>query len=214
VRLRRQFSLSIYLLLAAGALYAQDATITGIVTDSADALVPGVAIKIRNIDTNIERSVVTNHEGSYTVTNLPPGPYEMTADKPGFRTYQKSGIVLEVQQILRTDLQLSLGNVSESIHVSAEVAVLNTENGAVKGDVLLNGEINDLPLDGRDFTDLAFLVPGVMPGAQGGQGSFASINGARQDSTNFYVDGFNDRNAKAATAQVRPNMDAMQEFNS
>jgi hypothetical protein len=87
--------------------------------------------------------------------------------------------------------------------------MLNTESGAIKGDVIVQQEINELPLDGRDFTDLAFLVPGVMPNAQGGQGSFASINGARGDSTNFYVDGFNNRNAKGAGAQVRPNMDAM-----
>ena len=209
----RQFCLLACALLAtAGALVGQEATVTGIVSDAASGVVPGVAIRIRNIETNIIRSVPTNHEGSYTVTNLPPGHYELTAELAGFKTYQESNITLETDQILRTDIQLVLGNVSESIHVTAEVAILNTENGAIKGDVIVQQEINDLPLDGRDFTDLAFLVPGVMPNAQGGQGSFASINGARADSTNFYVDGFNDRNARGAAAQVRPNMDAMQEF--
>ena len=139
--------------------------------------------------------MLTNHEGSYTITNLPPGPYELTAEMAGFRTYQQTGIVLEIEQILRTDIQLALGNVSESVHVTAEVAVLNTENGAIKGDVIVQQEINDLPLDGRDFTDLAFLVPGVMPGAAGRPGIVRIHQRRPADSTNFYVDGFNDRNA-------------------
>jgi Carboxypeptidase regulatory-like domain/TonB-dependent Receptor Plug Domain len=199
-------------LAALPALFAQDATITGIVTDSASAVVPGVSIKVRNTETNDTRTVVTNHEGNYTVYPLPVGKYELTAEMAGFRTHQQTGIVLEIEQTLRSDIQLVIGNVTESVQVTAQVAVLNTENGAIKGDVIVNQEINDLPLDGRDFTNLAFLVPGVMPNAQGGQGSFASINGARADSTNFYVDGFNNRNARGAAAQVRPNMDAMQEF--
>ena len=97
----------------------------------------------------------------------------------GFRKHRSTGIVLETGQTLRADVQLEIGSVTDSVHVTAEVAALNTENGAIKGDVIVQQEINDLPLDGRDFTDLAFLVPGVMPDAQGGPGSFASINGAR-----------------------------------
>ena len=85
--------------------------------------------------------------------------------------------MLQVDQVLRANLQLAIGNVNETVHVTAEVAPLNTENGAVKGDVIVQQEINDLPLDGRDFTD-PFLVPGVVPMAQGGQGSGMNINGA------------------------------------
>src|SRR3989442_416644 len=96
--------------------------------------------------------------------------------------------------------------------VTAEVAVLNTESGTIKGDVIVQAEIQDMPLNGRDFTELALLVPGVVPNAQGGAGSFASINGARGDNTNFVVDGFDDRNIRGAAAQLRPNVDAMQEF--
>src|SRR5262249_24033292 len=118
----------------------------------------------------------------------------------------------QVDQVLRANIQLTVGSVNESVSVTAEVTPLNTENGAIKGDVIVQQEINDLPLDGRDFTDLAFMVPGVMPMAQGGQGSGMNINGARSDSTNYYVDGFNDRNPRGAAAQARPNMSAMQEF--
>ncbi|MBI4905568.1 MAG: TonB-dependent receptor [Acidobacteria bacterium] len=191
---------------------AQDASVTGVVTDSQQAAIAGVQIKIRKTDTNIDREILTSHDGTYTVTSLPPGPYLLSASHPGFRTYQKTAIVLEIGQTYRNDIQLEIGNVTESVSVTADIAPLNTESGTVKGDVIVQAEINDLPLDGRDFTDLAFLVPGVMPNAQGGQGSFASINGARADSTNFYVDGFNNRNPRGAAAQVRPNMSAMQEF--
>ena len=188
------------------------ATVTGIVTDPAGAMAPQVLITIRNVDTNITRTVHTSDTGDYTITNLVPGPYELTAELTGFRNYNKSGIVLEIGQALRSDIRLEVGAVTESVNVTAEVAALNTESGTVKGDVIVQQELVDLPLEGRDFTDLAFLVPGVMPKAQGGQGSALNVNGARADSTNFYVDGFSNRNPRGAAAQVRPNMHAMQEF--
>ncbi|MBI3683704.1 MAG: TonB-dependent receptor [Acidobacteria bacterium] len=195
-------------------LYGQGdlATVTGGVTDPEQAAMPDVKITIRNVGTNIARSMQTNHEGYFTLTNLPPGAYELTAEKEGFRSYRATGIVLETGQNLRRDVRLMVGSVTESVTVSAEVPPLNTENGTIKGDVIIQAEIQEIPLNGRDFTELAFLVPGVVPNAQGGAGSFASINGARGDNTNFYVDGFNDRNIRGAAAQLRPNMDALQEF--
>ena len=193
-------------------LLAQDATVTGIVTDPAQALMPGVHITCRNVDTGITRTVQTNHSGSFTLTNLNPGNYQLRAEMKGFRSYEKTGIVLEIGQTMRDDIRLAVGAVNESVSVTADVAPLNTENGAIKGDVIVQQEIMDLPLDGRDFFDLAFLVPGVMPQAEGGQGSGLNINGARADSTNYYVDGFSNRNPRGAAPQVRPNMSAMQEF--
>ncbi len=188
------------------------ATVTGIVTDAAQAVMPGVTISIRHVETNIVRKIQTNEVGDFTITNLVPGIYELTAEMQGFRTYRETGIVLQVGQVLRNDIRMQVGSVTESVTVTAEVALLNTESGTVKGDVIVHAEIQDLPLEGRDFTDLAFLVAGVIPKAQGGQGSALNINGARADNTNFYVDGFNNRNARGAAAQVRPNFDAMQEF--
>jgi len=188
------------------------ATVTGVVSDTAGAVMPAVSITIRNVETNIARHVATNQTGDFTITNLAPGKYELTAEMTGFRPYRRSGIVLEIGQVLRDDVQLQVGAVTESVSVSAEAATINTESGTIKGDVIVHAEIQDLPLDGRDFTDLAFLVPGVMPRSQGGQGSAMNINGARADNTNFYVDGFNNRNPRGAAAQVRPNLDAMQEF--
>ena len=94
----------------------------------------------------------------------------------------------------------------------AHPAILNTQDGAIKGAVVVQEEIQAVPLDGRDFTDIAFLVAGVVPIAQGGAGSAMAINGARSDNTNFYMDGFSDRNARGAAAQLRPNVDAIEEF--
>jgi len=188
------------------------ASITGVVTDSAQAVMPGVSITVRNVENNIARKIATSDSGDYTITNLAPGSYEIIAEAAGFRTHKRTGIVLEIGQVLRDDIQMAVGAVTESVSVTAEVPILNTESGTIKGDVIAHAEIQDLPLDGRDFTDLAFLVPGVIPNAQGGQGSFASVNGARADSTNFVVDGFNNRNPRGAGAQVRPTLDAMQEF--
>ncbi len=201
-------------LVLAAAAYGQTnlATVTGVVSDSAGTAVPGAAVTIRNVGTNIARRVETDQTGDFTITNLAPGSYELTVEVSGFRGYRQPGMVLEVGQTLRTDIQLQLGSVAESITVAAEVAAINTESGTIKGDVIVYEEIQDLPLEGRDFTDLAFLVPGVIPRAQGGQGSALNINGARADNTNFFVDGFNNRNPRGAAAQVRPNMDALREF--
>jgi hypothetical protein len=202
------------LLLGVCAARAQSdlATVTGVATDPAQAVVPGVTITIRHVETNIARTALTGDSGDFTVTNLHPGSYEISAELPGFRTYRRVGVVLEVGQVLRNDIQLEIGAPSDSVNVTAAVPAINTESGAIKGDVIVQEEIRQLPLDGRDFTDLAFLVPGVVPLAQGGQGSAMVINGARGDSTNFVVDGFNNRNPRGAAAQVRPNIGALQEF--
>jgi hypothetical protein len=199
-------------LLWVAVLYGQMATVTGVVTDSAQAVMPAVAIVVRNVDTNITRTMQTNQEGYFTITNLPPGNYELVVEKEGFRTYRETGIELEVGQDLRIPVTLTVGAVSDSISVTAAIAPLNTENGSIKGDVIVQAEIQDIPLNGRDFTDLAFLVPGVTKNAQGGAGSAMAINGARGDNTNFVVDGFDDRNVRGAAAQLRPNIDALQEF--
>ena len=122
---------------------------------------------------------MTGQDGGFTVTSLPPGPYELIAEHEGFQRYRATGIVLEIGQTVRSSIQLTVGSLSESVQVTAQVATLNTENGAVKGDVIVQQEIMNLPLEGRDFTDLAFLAPGVLPTAEGATGSSASINGAR-----------------------------------
>lgn len=200
--------------LLAGVLLGQAnlATVTGVVTDESEASIPGANVIVRNTGTNIERTMSTNEVGNYVITNLIPGEYELTVQSDGFRTFVQRAIVLQTGQVLRSDVRLEIGQLTESVTVDAQLVTLNTESGTIKGDVIVMEEIQELPLAGRDFTDLAFFVPGVVPKAQGGQGSFANINGARASNTNFYVDGFDNRNSRGAAAQVRPNIDALQEF--
>ena len=188
------------------------ATVTGIVSDDTGAVIPGALVTITNTGTNDAREVSTAAEGAYTITALQPGNYELRASSEGFRQYVQQGIVLQTGQNLRVNVTLEIGAVTESITVDAQLVTLNTENGTIKGDVIVQEEIQELPLAGRDFTDLAFFTPGVIPKAEGGQGSFANINGARASNTNFFVDGFDNRNARGAAAQIRPNIDALQEF--
>ena len=210
------------LFLAAPATYAQSnlASVTGVVTDSGSAVIPGARVALRNTDTGLSWEMETNETGAYTFVSIPPGPYELTAESEGFQKFVKTAIVLETGQQYRSDMQLELGELTETVTVTAEVAPLNTENGAIKGDVIVRQEIQALPLDGRDFTNLAFLVPGVIPAgsgfgaaAGGGRGGARmSVNGARGDQTNFYVDGASNRNPGNGDAQVRPNLDAIEEF--
>ena len=199
-------------LLAANLAAQSTSTVTGSITDTDGAAIPQVRVRIRQVDTNAIREMESSGDGSYTIPNLPPGHYELTVDKAGFRQHRETGLVLEIGQVRRADVRLQVGAVSDSVSVVSEPPLLNTDSGAIKGDVITNQQINEIPTDGRDFTDLAFLVPGVVPMAQGGQGSGLNVNGARSDSTNYSVDGFNSRNPRGAASQVRPNMGAMQEF--
>ncbi len=187
------------------------ANVTGVVTDSADAVIPGARVTITNTETGIEMAVEANESGYFTLVSLVPGSYELEVVADGFRRFVRSGLELETGQSLRLDVGLEIGAVTESVTVTSAAPSINLERGAVKGDVIVYEELQDLPLPGRDFTDLAFLVPGVMPRGRG-QGSFATINGARADQTNFYVDGVSNRNPVGGGAQVRPPLDAVEEF--
>ena len=179
---------------------ANNATVTGVVTDTADAVIPGATVTVHSVDQGIDRTMETNEEGGYSIVNLSPGNYELRVESDGFRAHVEKGIVLRIGDTVRVDVQLEIGAVSESITVDAQMVTLNTENGTIKGDVIVQEEIQELPLAGRDFTDLAFFTPGVVPKAQGGQGSGMNVNGARASNTNFYVDGFDNRNARGAAA--------------
>ena len=187
------------------------ATLTGIVTDTDGGVIPGAMVSVTNTGTAIAREQSSNEVGSFTFPALIPGDYQLTVSSDGFQQHVERGIVLRTGDNRRVDVQLQLGQVTESVTVDATLVPLNTENGMIKGDVIVQEEIQELPLNGRDFTDLAFFVPGVVPRGSA-QGSFASINGARPTNTNFYVDGFDNRNVQGGAAQVRPNIDALQEF--
>jgi hypothetical protein len=187
------------------------ANIVGQVQDPSGALILDARILVRHVETGELREAKTDEKGEYTVANLPPGQYRITVEKDGFHRLEDRDVTLETDQTARLDFKLQVGAVSEVIEVQATVPLLNTES-AMKGDVIVSREMVDIPLDGRDFADLAYLVPGVGEKAQGGQGSNFAVNGARADNTNFVVDGFYNQNIKGGGAQARPTVDSMMEF--
>src|ERR1700722_2740138 len=138
------------------------ASVVGRVADDSGAVVPGVAVKIANLDTNQTYRASSNGAGDYTVPYLSPGRYSQEASGAGFRDYKHSEFTLQVDQELRLDIKLEVGSTNESVTVTDTPAALNTESG-MRGDVTTNAEITEMPLNGRNFTDLAFLTGGVLP---------------------------------------------------
>ena len=197
----------------AGLAVAQTPTgsIVGRVADSTHAGVPGASIRVRNVDTNLTRTVESQAEGEYTVSSLAPGIYDVVIDKAGFREVRESGLELQVDQVARVDARLEVGSVTESIEIKAETTLINTETSS-RGDVISSKELEQMPLNGRDFNDLAFLVAGVQPSESGAKGSAYVANGARADASNVVIDGLNDQNPRDAGAQARPPLDSLQEF--
>ena len=197
-------------LVVAGGAQNPSAAVVGIVRDATGSSVPGATIRVRNMDTNSLREAVSGLDGGFTVPNLTPGNYEVMVEKPGFQSLRETSLELQVDQTARLELQLRVGSVADAVEVKAQVPLLNTENSS-KGDVIVTQEIAEMPLDGRNFQDLALLVPGVVPNAQGDFGSFP-IGGARSDSTGYLIDGISARRPEFGQTQVSPNLDAIQEF--
>src|SRR5260370_31737843 len=137
--------------------------ITGQVTDGTGGVVPGAKITATNVDTNAVRNAVSNDAGIYSLPSLQPGAYNLRVEKSGFKSVTRPGVQLEVQQNARLDFELPVGQLNESIEVSAQATLLSSENATV-GTVINNQAIVDMPLNGRNYLDLAALAPNVSFG--------------------------------------------------
>jgi Carboxypeptidase regulatory-like domain len=197
-------------------------SMNGTVTDPSGSAVPDVQIKVTNKDTGAERTVTSSDTGSYTVPQLPPGTYDVTAQKSGFATENRPNVQLLVNQSATLDFKLSLSSVSETIEVTGAAPQLNTTN-ATLGDVVQHQQIVDLPLNGRNFTQLTLLTPGAAPQESGQQNAFTvklgagaispSVNGQRGQQNNFTMDGVLNNAIFTDIWAVSPPPDALQEFN-
>jgi outer membrane receptor protein involved in Fe transport len=185
--------------------------LVGRVADASHDPVPGAVIQVRDVNTNKIRTVQTRTDGEYTVSNLLPGLYDVSIGRAGFKQLRKVNLALKIDQTARLDAQLEVGDVSETVEVTAQVPLMNTESSS-RGDIIAGYEIEQMPLNGRDFNDLAFNVPGVQPAEEDGKGSPYVVNGARADATNVTIDGVNNQNPRDAGAQARPPLDSLQEF--
>lgn len=203
--------------LLAASVIAQSTTgsIQGAVSDTSGGSVPGVAITVRNVDTQLVRTTVSNESGNYDVQLLPPGEYALTAELAGFRTQQRTGVRLTVNQAARIDFKLEISTIEESVTVSAQAPLVETVDSAVR-QVIDAQKIEELPLNGRNFRTLALIVPGVQNEVQGGtlsnRGGGVNINGAGLTDNNFLLDGFNNNDDTTAEILTFPSADAIQEM--
>jgi outer membrane receptor protein involved in Fe transport len=186
------------------------ASVVGRVTDPTGAVIPGVSIKITNLDTNISQTGSSNEVGDFTIPYVPPGRYSLEAGSAGFRTYRRAELTLALDQAMRIDIPLEIGSATESITVTGAAPALNTESGA-RGEVTTNEEIAEMPLDSRNFADLAYLTGGVIPKGDGGDGQYA-VNGARADNIGFLIDGMNNTQRRNTGAVINPSLEGVQEF--
>ncbi len=202
--------LSCFFVAVAAFAQTPSASVVGRITDPSGAVVPGVTVKVTELDTGIIREGLSNDIGEYTIPYLNPGRYSLEASAPGFRTYRREELTLAVDQILRIDIGLEVGATTETIVVAEAPPTLNTETGA-RGEVTTADEISELPLEGRNFTDLALLTVGVIPKGDGGDGTYA-VNGARADDTGFVLDGVNNTQRRNTGSMVQPPIESVQEF--
>jgi len=210
-------SLALSILAFATTASAQSITgsITGIVTDSSGGLIPGAQITVLNLGTNIQSKTTSDTTGNYTVPLLPRGDYRLEVTAQGFKKSVRDGIVLQVQQTARIDVQLAVGEVADSVMVSADATQLETES-ATLAKVVDNRSIVNLPLNTRNVYSLVFLTPGVTGSVGNSYGEMRySVNGARARTMDTMVDGVSAAHPTVNGfngISVFPSVDAVEEF--
>ncbi|MBS1858065.1 MAG: TonB-dependent receptor [Acidobacteria bacterium] len=199
------------------------ASVTGVVRDSSGSVVPNVKIVLRNVDTSVERQALSNNAGNYVFLSITPGSYTLQANAPGFQTTKIPAFALAVNQTATLDVVLKVGAVQDTVTVEAAGELVQASSAEV-GAVVSEKQVADLPLNGRNFTQLLSLSPGVAPVsvsqnaggfgnvASGTQFVFPAINGQTNRSNFFMTDGLNNQGAFSSTYAVPPIIDAIEEF--
>ncbi|SPF37895.1 putative TonB-dependent receptor [Candidatus Sulfotelmatobacter kueseliae] len=190
-------------------------TITGTVTDPSGAVVPKARITVVNEATNAIRNAESNDDGDYTVALLPPGRYRVTAESAGFRKSIFSDVTVDVDQTMRVDFALVIGAATEEVRVKDTPPAIQTDTSTL-GQVVNNRLVQELPLNARNFLSFALLVPGSQLPAEGSEnsteGGSLSVNGAREQSNNFLLDGVDNNDPYINQYVALPSVDAIQEF--
>ncbi|MGA8300436.1 MAG: TonB-dependent receptor, partial [Terriglobales bacterium] len=169
-------------------------TILGTVTDPSGNFIAGATVKVRNVGTGLERTVTTAGNGSYAIPELPIGGYSVTVTQSGFQTFVTSGVEVNVATERRVDVQLKIGQVNQIVEVSGETLPQIETTSDDLGGVITAQVAEELPVNGRDYTKLIYLNPGVagspdqISDSPGSFGEF-SMNGARGRSNNYLLDG-------------------------
>lgn len=190
------------------------AVLTGIVKDSSGAVVPNVKVVAINTGTNLSRQSVTDTSGTYRIGALNPGPYRLEAEAAGFKKATASEIVLEVGLQVRVDVELQVGEVTQTLEVAGRASLVNTENNQIGG-VINQSRVVSLPLNGRNFMELTTLTAGIAEGV----GAAAIVNkraptaaGMPHQDNNYQLDGADNKEAFFNSWNLGPSVDAIQEF--
>lgn len=213
---------SLFLLAAVSAAQVDRGEIVGTVTDPSGARISGAQITLMSLQTGQSIHLTTDNEGNYSAKLLKIGTYTVSANRQGFQTTVQSTVDVAVNQSVRVDLMLKLGSASEKVEVTGAAPLLQTESSSL-GTVETERRISELPLNGRNFIQLAYLGPGANGGQTGSNvsgGVFeneraneaVSVNGLRVSNNNFLLNGVDNNEFGLGGVVVLPPPDAIQEF--
>jgi len=204
-------------------------SVSGVVTDSSGAVIAVAQVVAIDTQTGVRTTVTTDAKGFYSFPSLPVGSYDLEISQVGFKTFRKTGLVIDANTALRADASLSVGTASEKVEVTTDTVHVETESTQM-GEVITGKTMTAVPLNGRSFTDLLALQPGVSPytssdttgtgmagindrPVDGGLNSGSqSVNGQREAANGFMVNGSNVEEGKTNGASIIPNLDSISEF--
>ncbi len=205
-------------------------SISGTVRDATGSVIPDIAIICRNVETGVQQNATTNAEGDYAFPTLPVGQYELETFRPGFKPYKRTGLTIDVNTKLQVDITLEIGQQSEQITVSESAVHVETESTQM-GDVVTGSVMTAVALNGRAFTDLLSLQPGIVPMSTQTPDSIVmsgvtvaitpsgslnpgnqSISGQREDANGFLVNGSDVKEEMNGGTSIIPDLDSLAEF--
>ena len=214
-------SVSVVVVLACLSLSAQQitGTIRGTVTDPTGAIVQGATVTAQQVETGLSRSATTDRSGDYVLLELPIGHYQLHVAAKGFQEYLQDGIHLNVNETASVSPHLAVGSEKEQVQVRADADLIEPTVSSM-GKAVLQQELEDLPLNGRNFSQLGLLQPGVVPltpglaeaGGSLRSGQAYAVNGQRPESNNFLIDGANNFNGVDGGFVLKPPVDSISEF--
>ena len=213
---------ALFLVSRFGLAQTTSSSLSGVVTDESGAVLPGAQVTVTNSETGVRRTLAADAAGRYLAAQLSPGTYEITVTAPGFETFVKSGVILTVGQAASLNFAMKVGAVSEKVTVMEEAPIMDTSSSAVSA-VVEEKRIQELPLNGRDFSQLPLIQAGVTAVRNGdstitkGYGARVSMGGSRPDQTAWLLDGTNIHNLSnfgtpGSAAGVMLGVDAVREF--
>src|SRR5208283_1727386 len=201
--------------------------IVGTVKDASGAIISAATVTVTETQTNAEEKIATNSAGEYVATELRPGIYTVKAERAGFKTAVEAPFKLDINQVVRVDFSLVVGSVQEQVVVTAAEPLVESETSSI-GQVIDESRVHQLPLNGRDFIQLAYLSPGVnmgpastgstgnvqqgnIPEDERGNGS-VQVNGLWATNNNYLLNGFDNNEQQIGFELIEPPVDAIQEF--